>query len=455
MKKDIKKIFIILSGGKGERFSKEQPKQLSMLAGKTILEHTITRICGIKDIDKIIIVSKADIINKTQKIVDKVSDNRIQIIEGGKTRLESSKKGVEIAQQYGKSKILIHDVVRPFIATSTIDECYKKLDEYDCIDVVIPSADTLITSTDGKTLENVPDRSKMFRGQTPQGFNSETLHGIYKQIEDINSLKFSDDCGLFRAYCPDKPIGLVQGDERNIKITHPSDLFIAEQLIKIGDDKQIEKHTPPSASFAGKTYIVFGGSSGIGKLLCQHLQNAKATVYSYSRSNGYDISDFMKIQNLFSELQSSKTKVDGIIVSSGILNISPISNVSLEELQSLISTNYTGCANICRLAYPLLKETQGHLILISSSSYYKGRKNYSLYSSSKAAVANITQALSEEWADDNIKVNCIAPRRTNTPMRRSAFPNEDADTLLEPSKVSDEIVNVLASKLSGLIIPVY
>ena len=74
------------------------------------------------------------------------------------------------------------------------------------------------------------------------------------------------------------------------------------------------------------------------------------------------------------------------------------------------------------------------LLNFTSSSYTRGRSYYALYSSSKAAIVNFTQAIAEEWTSDNIKVNCINPERTATPMRTSNFGVEPRDLLLDPQR---------------------
>lgn len=84
-------------------------------------------------------------------------------------------------------------------------------------------------------------------------------------------------------------------------------------------------------------------------------------------------------------------------------------------IQNAIAVNYTGCVNIALAAYPYLKETHGKLIFFTSSSYTRGRALYSIYSSTKAAIVNLVQALAQEWESQGIKVNCINPERTKTP----------------------------------------
>lgn len=99
-----------------------------------------------------------------------------------------------------------------------------------------------------------------------------------------------------------------------------------------------------------------------------------------------------------------------------------------------------------------LDKTEGMLINFTSSSYTRGRGNYALYSSSKAAIVNLTQALSDEW--DRVRVNCVNPERTKTPMRVENFGYEDPSTLLDAKTVAVKTLKLALSNYSGIILDV-
>ena len=101
-----------------------------------------------------------------------------------------------------------------------------------------------------------------------------------------------------------------------------------------------------------------------------------------------------------------------------------------DELAEVVDVNLTGTLNVARAAYPWLRRSRGSLTVFASSSFTRGRPDYVAYSASKAALVNLTQGLAEEWADDGIRVNAVSPERTDTPMRRKAFPGESPDGLL-------------------------
>ena len=79
---------------------------------------------------------------------------------------------------------------------------------------------------------------------------------------------------------------------------------------------------------------------------------------------------------------------------------------------------------------------------------------YSIYSSTKAAIVNLVQALSEEWSAQSIRINCINPERTKTPMRRKSFGIEPDESLLKPETVAIASINTLVSDLTGEVIDV-
>jgi ribitol-5-phosphate 2-dehydrogenase (NADP+) / D-ribitol-5-phosphate cytidylyltransferase len=120
----------------------------------------------------------------------------------------------------------------------------------------------------------------------------------------------------------------------------------------------------------------------------------------------------------------------------------------------MIEVNYVAPVMIARLALPYLQRSRGQLLMYTSSSYTRGRAGYSIYSSTKAAVVNLTQALAEEWGPLGVRVNCINPERTGTPMRTKAFGEEPPDSLLDADAVALTSLDVLISGLTGQVVDV-
>lgn len=128
--------------------------------------------------------------------------------------------------------------------------------------------------------------------------------------------------------------------------------------------------------------------------------------------------------------------------------------MSDDKVDTIIETNYNGTVYVSMASYPYLKASKGQLLLFTSSSYTRGRAYYSLYSSTKCAVVNLMQALSQEWDIDGIRVNVINPERTATPMRTKNFGIEPAGSLLDAHKVAQVSIDTLMSSFTGQVIDV-
>jgi 2-C-methyl-D-erythritol 4-phosphate cytidylyltransferase len=127
---------------------------------------------------------------------------------------------------------------------------------------------------------------------------------------------------------------------------------------------------------------------------------------------------------------------------------------SEETVYSATEVNYFAPIFIAQEFFPLLQVTKGAMLLFASSSYTRGRSGYSLYSSVKAAVVNLTQALADEWAPDGVRINCINPERTATPMRTKAFGTEPSGSLLDSATVARSSLDILLAPHTGQIIDV-
>jgi ribitol-5-phosphate 2-dehydrogenase (NADP+) / D-ribitol-5-phosphate cytidylyltransferase len=142
------------------------------------------------------------------------------------------------------------------------------------------------------------------------------------------------------------------------------------------------------------------------------------------------------------------------VVTAGVLRIGRVIDAAPGELQEVIDVNLSGTLNVARAAHRYLYESGGSLTVFASSSFTRGRRDYVAYSASKAAVVNLAQGLAEEWYDDGIRVNAVSPERTDTPMRRHAFPDEAHELLLTPEEVAVATVRLLSSGLTGQVLDV-
>jgi len=452
----MKNIAVILSGGTGSRFGGTLPKQFTKLAGRAVIEYTIDAFDNASEIDEVIIVSQPDHIDLTWEIIKNNKWKKVtKVFTGGNERFDSTYSALQGLEGVDNdANVLFHDAVRPLLTEDIIHNCIDALQHYDAVDVVIPSADTLVEVYDDGCIANIPNRSMMRRGQTPQAFKLGVIKLAYEKAIAAQRFTFTCDCGVVRSMIPGVRVATVNGSEANMKITQPIDLFIAEKLLQ--ESNGISFSVNEDLSFLRKKKIViFGGSSGIGLEIknCAILLGAKVEVASRS-FNGIDITDIDSVKDYLLRMEEKLGGIDYIINTAGLLIKKPIDTLSMEEIHSLIGINYHGAVNVSVAAKPYLAKTSGMLINFTSSSYTRGRPYYALYSSTKAAIVNFTQALADEWSTEHIKINCINPERTATPMRTANFGIEPTELLLSAKDVALTTLKVLGSNKTGLIVDI-
>lgn len=451
----VRTVGVILAGGVGTRLGLKVPKQMVKIAGKTILEHTVTTLNSSPDIDELIVMITPGWSEQVATLLGNRFDKLTRILEGGNTRNETTRKVID-ALGDEECKIVLHDAVRPLVDERIIKDCVDALDGYGAVDVVIPSADTIVEVNSDEIITSIPDRSRLRRGQTPQAFRLSVLRQAYDKALQDPYFAATDDCGVVLKYLPNVPIKTVPGAEHNLKVTHPVDLFIADKLFQLASHSPVHSDLAArNAALEGKTIIVLGGSYGIGAEIAQLATAAGANVAAHGRSTtGLHVQDPVAIAAAFKETYEKYGRIDAVVLTAGVLRVGRLNESSEEQIAETVGVNYLAPVHVAKAAYPYLRESNGHLLYFTSSSYTRGRENYALYSSTKAAVVNLTQALSEEWAETGVRVNVINPERTATPMRTQAFGEEAPGTLLSAEAVAQTSLDVITSDATGLVIDV-
>ncbi|MFB6609575.1 D-ribitol-5-phosphate cytidylyltransferase [Agromyces sp. NPDC056379] len=447
----LRTVAVILAGGTGTRVGAGIPKQFLRIAGKPIVEHTLEVFETCEEIDDIILMMHPDSLDDSRIYAEPSAHPKVRaVLAGGPTRAATTQLALDWLDE--DVNILLHDAVRPFVDHRIIRDCIRALDTYDAVDTAIPSADTIIALNDDGTISDIPDRSRLRRGQTPQAFRSAVLMAAYRAASLDPDFVATDDCGVVRHYLPEIPIYVVEGSAENMKVTDPVDVHIADKLFQLASTPVSE--LAHRESLEGKTIVVFGGTSGIGESIVKLARERGADVHAFSRAaTGTDIRSRKQVRRAMDEAGRNGA-IDHVVVTAGELTIGPLLRMSPRRLRSIIKTNLTGPAIIAQEAFPALAETRGQLVFFTSSSYTRGRANYSLYSATKAAIVNLTQALADEWHQDGVRVNCINPQRTDTPMRRRAFGDEPSGSLLTAQTVAEACLDVLATETTGQVIDV-
>lgn len=449
-------VAVVLAGGVGVRVGLGIPKQLIRIAGKAIVEHTVEALTASPLIDEVFIMMNAGSIHELDHLLDNERFSKLsRILPGGQTRNDTTQLALA-AIQGDDTKVLFHDAVRPFIDDRIIHDCVRALDRYDAVDTAIPSADTVIRVDEHQRITDIPVRSELRRGQTPQAFRVGTIRRAYEAARKDPNFAATDDCGVVFQYLPETPIFVVDGTAENMKVTEPIDVHIADKIFQMQSASlamDARPDLPPDLK--GKVVAVFGGSYGIGASIVELAEEVGARVYEFSRStSGTDVRVTEDLETALGSVVAAEGRVDIVVVTAGVLRVSDLADSSTDDVAETIDTNLLAPVMIARAAYPLLQDSQGQLLLFTSSSYTRGRAGYAVYSATKAGVVNLTQALAEEWAEVGARINCINPQRTRTPMRTTAFGREPEGTLLDPRDVARVTLNVAASDLTGQIVTV-
>jgi 2-C-methyl-D-erythritol 4-phosphate cytidylyltransferase len=222
---EINKYAIIVAGGKGTRMGGNIPKQFLPLLSLPVLCHSILAFIHTIPGIKIILVAPAGQLNSAQTILKSyLGQYNLQIVAGGETRFHSVQNGLKAINDDGI--VFIHDAVRPLVSQDLIDRCFDcALREGSAIPAIKATDSMRIVNDNG---ESTPlDRERIRVIQTPQTFMTKIVLPAFKQ--DFRP-EFTDEASVVEAY--GTKICLVEGDKDNIKITDPTDMIIADTLLK-------------------------------------------------------------------------------------------------------------------------------------------------------------------------------------------------------------------------------
>ncbi|WP_460447339.1 SDR family NAD(P)-dependent oxidoreductase [Angustibacter aerolatus] len=453
-------VAVVLAGGVGSRVGLDIPKQLIKIAGRPIIEHTIAILQASPLVDEIVVMMTPGYLDEVHAVVRRGGYAKVtKVLEGAGTRNGTTARALAALGE-DECNVLFHDAVRPLLSQRIVADCVAALERYDAVDTAIPSADTIIQvgAGDGpETIDDVLPRSLLRRGQTPQAFRLSVIRRAYELASADPDFVATDDCTVVLRYLPDVPIAVVAGDERNMKVTEPIDVYLADKLFQLTSQDLPEPRTDDEyrAELSGRTVVVFGGSYGIGADIAALAAQHGAIVRTFSRSTtGTHVERREDLRAARQQVLDETGRIDFVVNTAGVLPRGDLDETSEETIYAATEINYLAPVHIAQEFFPALRETGGALLLFTSSSYTRGRAGYSLYSSAKAAVVNLTQALSDEWAADRVRVNCINPERTGTPMRRKAFGDEPAQSLLDSNVVARVSLDVMLSNTTGHVIDV-
>lgn len=214
-------IVIVPAAGTSSRFGGGLPKQFQQLAGKPIVQHVIERFL-LDDLVERVVVPVAP-----QLLASIKQTERVAFVAGGETRQQSVIRGV--AEAGDAELIAIHDAVRPLFAPHLLGLVATAAAEVGAALPVIPVADTIHVMNDDATIASTLDRSQLGAAQTPQCFRASILREVLARAEQ-EGVEGTDEAGLAARF--GYPVKAVPGDPRNLKITLPEDLEVAEHYLR-------------------------------------------------------------------------------------------------------------------------------------------------------------------------------------------------------------------------------
>lgn len=232
---------VILAGGIGSRMGGDKPKQYLMVKDKPIIIYTIEKFLVVPEFEKIIVLCPKQWVEHTKNLVEKhaaKAGDKVVVIEGGSTRNETIMNAIKFIDSEGNLNddtiIVTHDSVRPFVTHRIIMENIAAAKEFGACDTVVPATDTIVEALDNTVISNIPDRSKMYQGQTPQSFKALKLKNMYDALTEEEKNILTDAAKIF--VIKGEKVALVQGETYNMKITYPYDLRVAKSLLEEEND---------------------------------------------------------------------------------------------------------------------------------------------------------------------------------------------------------------------------
>lgn len=227
---------VVLAGGIGSRMGNvEKPKQFMEVGKKPIIVHTIEKFVVNPQFERVIVLAPKQWIKYTQDVVKRHirQSAKVDVIEGGATRNETVMNSIyHIEAKYGLDEetiIVTHDSVRPFVTHRILEDNIRFAREFGACDTVIAATDTIVQSLDNTMITDIPDRSKMYQGQTPQSFKAKKLREVYQGLTEEEKRILTDCCKIY--VLKGEKVHLVEGEVFNMKITYPFDLRVAQSIL--------------------------------------------------------------------------------------------------------------------------------------------------------------------------------------------------------------------------------
>ena len=222
-------VAIIAAAGQGSRMGGKRAKQFLELAGRPIIIHTIQAFEACEAIQEIIVDLPPADVTSFSAIARPYNLGKVRaVVSGGVTRASSVLRGLQALERQDKDIVAVHDGSRPLVTPAEITRTVQAAEDSGAAILAASMVDTVKEVRDGVVRATVP-RNDLRRALTPQCFRYEILRQAYEQVDELDAT-LTDESSLVERL--GLPVTVIEGSSRNIKVTRPEDLVIAEALLK-------------------------------------------------------------------------------------------------------------------------------------------------------------------------------------------------------------------------------
>jgi 2-C-methyl-D-erythritol 4-phosphate cytidylyltransferase len=227
---------LIVAAGKGERLPGSLAKQYLPLAGRPVLCRTLDVFAGCDVInDMVLVVPPKDLDYCREAILPQVSGSKpITLAAGGDRRQDSVFAGLKAIAGDRRRIVVIHDGVRPFVSPGLIQSCIDGIRDADGCIAAVPASDTIKAVDSDNRITGTVDRASLWLAQTPQAFRYDALFQAHQQAAE-KRWQVTDDAALLERL--GRTVRVTPGSVRNLKITTPDDLRLAEAIAALADSR--------------------------------------------------------------------------------------------------------------------------------------------------------------------------------------------------------------------------
>jgi 2-C-methyl-D-erythritol 4-phosphate cytidylyltransferase len=227
----MRMVAVVLGGGIGQRMGAALPKQLLRLGGTTLVEHCVAAFEQAPGVDEILVLMAAGYVEQVRDMLAEGGFSKVTgVIAGGVARSDSTRVALSAIAGPGDCGVLLHDAARPLVDQRIIADCVAALEVHEAAGVAVPASDTIVI-TDNGVMHTMPRRETLWRCQTPQCFRFPVIARAHELAAADPDFTPTDDCGVVLRYLPGVDVHIVPGSERNLKVTYPQDLAVAEALL--------------------------------------------------------------------------------------------------------------------------------------------------------------------------------------------------------------------------------